>query len=71
MTTNVRFCKDCRWRRRDWLGYLFFGGGTSDVCLCPALSENLVTGSISPTRCYINRLNYGGCGKDAKYFEPK
>ena len=73
MSSEPKFCKDCKYFKRDWL----FSGHR---CLHPkarfsyAIGDYLVTGKIERNDyfyCHTMRTSVLKCGEEAVLFEPK
>ena len=72
MTEPIRLCCDCRFYKKNWFEYLTGSGDRYDTCHNPALNENLVTGKVKGGLfCDFLRKEWGKCGEEGKYFEPK
>ena len=66
---TVKFCKDCKHGKPDWL----FGWGFGK-CRVNAISKlDLVSGKKTSTvrETYCENERAYGCGPEAKLFEPK
>ena len=66
-----KLCKDCKYYKKDWMEHIFCGDDRFDKCCNPVFSINLVTGKNRKVYCDILRGKYGGCGPEARHFEPK
>jgi hypothetical protein len=75
--SETRFCKDCKFCKREWQQVVFFMGYEYAECHHPKLSiVSLVDGKrTQPAKfCQIERKDWQGvdvCGPDGKYFEGK
>lgn len=67
MTTETKFCKDCK---HAYIMHLPIRFG-SLFCKSPNLSRSVVTGEVQTRSCEGLRHHQYSCGKDAKWFEPK
>jgi hypothetical protein len=55
----MKFCRDCKH---------LWGG---DMCSCPALGQNPVTGATKKLTAEGVRAMQSRCGSDARWFEPR
>lgn len=72
---EVRYCKDCRWRK-----VIMIGDTDYSECIVPT-GKNLVTGEAGhPKYTYCSTMRMGGwldarltgaCGKEARFFQVR
>jgi len=72
MTDNtIKFCKDCKHGKRDWL----FGWQFAKCRAYPISDVDFVSGKkttvYEKTYCEVQRKFERLCGRSAKLFEPK
>lgn len=65
---EIKFCKDCKWYKNNWIGRLFGPINIDhDKCMNPNIHGNidLVTGEIIGKECSIERkFTSFGSGRD-------
>ena len=66
----MKLCKDCKHARPE-RNFLFMENYEFAVCHSPNQERSLVDGHIHPEFLEIVRREYGGCGPEAQWFEPK
>lgn len=74
---ETKFCKDCKYCKRDWDEVIFFRGYQYAECRHPNF-KNVSPVDGKPTHsqkfCSIERKDWVGidvCGPEGKYFEEK
>lgn len=70
--TELKFCKDCLWYKKEWIEHLTFSGDRYDKCLCPVFGKNLVTGRNYEGKFCHNARDYEiYCGESGKHWVAK